>query len=60
MPGLVPQGDVAAALPAELGATSAGHMVFIQLLPWQLQLTVLTALQTLHTLIRLYNRAERG
>lgn len=53
MPGLVPQGDVAAAVPAELGATAAGQTVLVQLLERQLQLAELTALQTLHTLVSL-------
>lgn len=58
MLGLVPQGDVSAAVPAELGATPAGQTVFVHLLPWQLQLAELTALETLHTLVRLGDRAE--
>lgn len=53
MLGSVPQGDVSAAVAAELGAAPAGQAVFVQLLPRQLQLAELTALQTLHTLIRL-------
>ena len=55
---LVPQGDIVAAVPAELSATATGQTVFVQLLPRQLQLTELAALQTLHTIISLGDRAE--
>lgn len=54
--GLVPQGDVASAVPAELGATPTDQTVFVQLLARQLQLAELTAQQTLHTLTRLGDR----
>lgn len=60
MLGLVLQGDVAAALPAEFSSTSAGQTVFVQLLHRQLQLAELTALQTLHTVIRLGDGAEQS
>lgn len=56
MLGLVPQGDVASAVPAELGATPTDQTVFVQLLARQLQLAELTAQQTLHTLTRLGDR----
>lgn len=55
---LVPQGDVAPTLPAELGATPAGQAVLLQLPPRQLQIAEVTNLQTLYTLIRLGDRGE--
>lgn len=55
---LVPQGDIAATVLAALGATPTEMMVFSYVLPWQLQVAELTALDTLHTLIRLGEQAE--
>lgn len=56
---LVPQGDVAATVQAALRTTPTEIMVFGYVLPRQLQAAELTALDTLHTLIRLGKQPEQ-
>lgn len=50
---LVPEGHIAPAVPAELGAAPTHVLMLVQILPRQQQLTEQTGLQTLGTMVRL-------